>query len=76
MQAALTSLSEKTQSDNTLLLFRVKELGPESKNRRPAPGEGGDSGQDESPTKALSPMGDKIINNQDLAMLCTHSVST
>ena len=55
------------------LLFRVKELGPESKNRRPAPGDGGEP-TDVGKNGLLSPMGDKIVNNQDLAMLCTHSV--
>ncbi|XP_031562476.1 kinesin-like protein KIF2A [Actinia tenebrosa] len=51
---------------------RVKELGPENKRPKPSASDGRHLDDDIS---ALSPMGDKIVNNQDLAMLCTHTGS-
>ncbi|XP_032219813.1 kinesin-like protein KIF2A [Nematostella vectensis] len=60
---------------------RVKELGPEKRNRKRPPANGGEVGEGDDEEEVeeddddLSPMGDKNVNNVDLALLCTHSGS-
>ena len=54
--------------------FRVKELGPDKNaNKKAVPPSGGD---EDDLSNQISPlMEGKNINQQDLALLCTHTVS-